>query len=409
MIPFANWLANNLNDLINTATARLSQDEALRFEVAESVGAFYEGFRQSVLQQNPLLLNMILIDWVESRSVPTDDMSTELVSVLTTLKQVMWERIQMVSQPGETVGFLVAGEQIFSDAMIYLVHLESENMLSNLRTQLDKAQSRVEQLDKSKSNFIAVAAHELRTPLTLVEGYVGMLARSPVVAADSNMALFVDGIEGGTKRLREIISDLIDVSLLDLGLMELYFQPVWLRQMLGTVARNVEKVLRERNLEIVVEEGTLPIKPTYCDQDRLMQVFQKVVMNAIKYTPDGGEIIIKGRELPGFVDVNIADSGIGIAAENLSRIFDTFSALGNVALHSSGKTKFKGGGPGLGLPIAKGIVEAHGGTIWAESEGYDEDRCPGSTFHIMIPMRDEPPDDKMAAILKSEIIIEDGL
>ncbi|MBZ0306419.1 MAG: HAMP domain-containing histidine kinase [Anaerolineae bacterium] len=409
MIPFANWLANNLNDLINTATARLSQDEALRFEVAESVGAFYEGFRQSVLQQNPLLLNMILIDWVESRSVPTDDMSTELVSVLTTLKQVMWERIQMVSQPGETVGFLVAGEQIFSDAMIYLVHLESENMLSNLRTQLDKAQSRVEQLDKSKSNFIAVAAHELRTPLTLVEGYVGMLARSPVVAADSNMALFVDGIEGGTKRLREIISDLIDVWLLDLGLMELYFQPVWLRQMLGTVARNVEKVLRERNLEIVVEEGTLPIKPTYCDQDRLMQVFQKVVMNAIKYTPDGGEIIIKGRELPGFVDVNIADSGIGIAAENLSRIFDTFSALGNVALHSSGKTKFKGGGPGLGLPIAKGIVEAHGGTIWAESEGYDEDRCPGSTFHIMIPMRDEPPDDKMAAILKSEIIIEDGL
>jgi signal transduction histidine kinase len=66
-----------------------------------------------------------------------------------------------------------------------------------------------------------------------------------------------------------------------------------------------------------------------------------------------------------------------------------FSALGDVSLHSSGKTKFKGGGPGLGLPIARGIIEAHGGTVWAESDGYDEMTCPGSTFHIMIPMRND--------------------
>jgi signal transduction histidine kinase len=77
---------------------------------------------------------------------------------------------------------------------------------------------------------------------------------------------------------------------------------------------------------------------------------------------------------------------------NLPHIFEPFSALGDASLHSSGKVKFKGGGPGLGLPIAKGILEAHGGTIWAESDGYDEQRYPGSTFHIMIPMLTEPPD-----------------
>jgi signal transduction histidine kinase len=74
--------------------------------------------------------------------------------------------------------------------------------------------------------------------------------------------------------------------------------------------------------------------------------------------------------------------------------------LGNVSLHSTGKTKFKGGGPGLGLPITKGVIEAHGGAIWVESEGYDEERCPGSVFHILLPIRKSPPDDKASKLFR---------
>ncbi len=409
MTVFTNWLEDNLTLLIDTATSRLSQDEALRSEVNESVSAFYDSFLQSIRHKNTGILNTILIDWVESRSAPTDTTSTELIAVLSTLKQVMWEHIQATTSSADVVDYLLASEQLFRESSIFLSRLESENLLSSLRSQLQKAQSRIEQLDKSKSNFIAVAAHELRTPLTLVEGYLGMLSNNLLITSNQDAALLIEGVEGGTKRLREIISDLIDVSLLDLELMELYFQPVWIRQMLGTMARNVEKTLNQRNLELVIHESTIPAQLTYADQDRLMQAIQKIMMNAIKYTPDGGSIVIKGRELPGFADVSIIDNGIGIAPENLSRIFDTFSALGDVALHSSGKTKFKGGGPGLGLPIAKGIIEAHGGTIWAESDGYDEETYPGCTFHIMIPMRDAPPDDKIATVLKSEITVEDEL
>ena len=105
-----------------------------------------------------------------------------------------------------------------------------------------------------------------------------------------------------------------------------------------------------------------------------------------------------GRTLPGFIEITIADTGIGISSENQAVIFEKFGQLGRVNLHSSGKTKFKGGGPGLGLPITRGIIEAHGGTIWVESSGCDEEKCPGSIFHILIPSRTESTDPKVAKL-----------
>jgi len=123
-----------------------------------------------------------------------------------------------------------------------------------------------------------------------------------------------------------------------------------------------------------------------------------VLTNAIKYTPDGGKIAISGRLLPGFIEVTFKDTGIGISVEDQRTIFEKFNQLGEVALHSSGKTKFMGGGPGLGLPITRGIIEAHGGTIWVESEGCDEETCPGSSFHILLPDRSEATDPKVAKL-----------
>ena len=114
----------------------------------------------------------------------------------------------------------------------------------------------------------------------------------------------------------------------------------------------------------------------------------------------GARSKLMGRLLPGFLEVVFQDSGIGIDPENHLRIFEKFGSLGSVSLHSSGKTKFKGGGPGLGLPITKGILEAHGGSIWVESDGYDEVNYPGSTFHILLPIRTAPPDERTSALIR---------
>jgi signal transduction histidine kinase len=136
----------------------------------------------------------------------------------------------------------------------------------------------------------------------------------------------------------------------------------------------------------------------YADSERLYQALHNVLANAIKFTPDNGTITLDGRLLPGFIEITIADKGIGISPEHQALIFEKFGQLGRAELHSSGKTKFKGGGAGLGLPITRGIIEAHGGTIWVESEGYDEVNCPGSIFHVLLPTRTEPTDPRIAKL-----------
>jgi len=103
-----------------------------------------------------------------------------------------------------------------------------------------------------------------------------------------------------------------------------------------------------------------------------------------------------------FVEVKMTDTGIGIAPDNLAHIFKKFYRVGDTELHSTSKTEFKGGGPGLGLVIAKGIVKAHGGRVWAESSGYDEERCPGSAFYVMLPLYTELPESASERLLGLE-------
>ena len=148
------------------------------------------------------------------------------------------------------------------------------------------------------------------------------------------------------------------------------------------------------------EYGVDPAKPFVLFVGRITR--QKGIIhlvNAIKYTPDGGTIHVSGvvhyangqRQIADKVEILVRDSGIGIDPDMHELIFSKFYQTGEVALHSSAKTQFKGGGPGLGLAITRGIVEAHGGKIWLESPGHDEKACPGTTFHVLLPIMQQQP------------------
>lgn len=185
---------------------------------------------------------------------------------------------------------------------------------------------------------------------------------------------------------------MIDISRLDANAFTLHWKECRLGHVLGLAIDQLRPAAEQRAQTIKVSElDALP--PFDGDSQRLHQAFRNIIENAVKFTPDGGHISIHARLLGGaqpdeqFIEVVIADTGIGIDPEDQERIFEKFYRVGNVALHSSSRVQFKGGGPGLGLAISKGIIEAHGGKIWAASEGHDEATYPGSEFHILLMVK----------------------
>jgi signal transduction histidine kinase len=263
-----------------------------------------------------------------------------------------------------------------------------ELLVEQRTAELNHAYQKLEKLDRVKADFIEVAGHELRSPLTLIKGYAQIL--SELNLEEPNAHRLLDGIISGQERLAEIVNSLLDASQLEGQTMRLSPGPVHLARVIDKACKYFADALRERRLSLIVEDlETLP--GIIGDANLLYKVFYHLLMNAIKYTPDGGEIAIRGRSAvlkdgrPA-IEIIISDTGIGIDPQDRELIFEKFYQTGKVSLHSSGRTKFKGGGPGLGLAIARGVIVAHDGKIWAESPGYDEKALPGSQFHVILPI-----------------------
>ena len=262
--------------------------------------------------------------------------------------------------------------------------------LRRTNEELRRAYRTLERLDQTKAGLITVIGHELRTPLTVISGYANMLVNAPAVRTEGDLRLFSDGIVTSVNRLQGIINSILDVSKFDTATLRVRKVPTSIAVLVREVHAVFKSALEERRLRFVTQGlGDLPF--LMADSDLLYKALYHLIVNAIKYTPDGGGITVSGSVVQDddgreAVQVVVADTGIGIDKEHHALIFDKFYQTGEVMLHSSGVTKFKGGGPGLGLAIAKGAVMAHGGEIWVESEGYDEEKLAGSRFFVRLPL-----------------------
>jgi signal transduction histidine kinase len=254
--------------------------------------------------------------------------------------------------------------------------------------ELESTNQLLEQMDRTKTRFIQVSAHELRTPLTIVQGYAQLIEVK--AKDDPQLSKYADGILEGTSRMVDIIDNMLDVSRIETNQLAVMPAKVQIDQVVEIVLETFEQALEQRRLTLTTD-GLDSLPAIQGDRDLLYKLFYHVIMNAIKFTPDGGSILVSGcvtGETPDLPQVEIAirDSGIGIDPHNHELVFEKFYQTGEIMLHSSGKTKFKGGGPGLGLAIARGIVNAHKGRIWIESPGYDETSPPGTTVFISLPV-----------------------
>ncbi len=388
MTDMASLLTTLRPRLIDRAGHSLARGEGLRAIASDRIANFYDLLQTAVESGNPEWLNPCLQEWVNSRTGTVFLEELTFLPVLRALKTATWDVVRETVTHDEALSVILALEPVFDHAWLYLSDIEADALREQAVAALREVRSNFDQLDKSKTAFISVAAHELKTPLTVIEGYTTIL----VERAGDDATPVVNGIHKGIVRLKEIINDMLDLSSLRNDRLLLNYQPVHLMQLIEQATRKFQEVAQQRQLRLTVEKpDTLPDN-IYADPERLFQVFKHLLQNAIKFTPDGGAITIRVRVLSGFIEIVVADAGIGIASEDQERIFEPFGSLGDASLHSTGKTKFKGGGIGLGLPIVRGLIEAHGGTVWVESAGYDEQAYPGSIFHVMLPIRDKPPD-----------------
>lgn len=377
---------------LTRAARQLAKGNALRQTLQGELARFFDLLLQSWQSGDPGWLDSLLQDWA---STPTEsdleDQNINLAPFIKTLSATFHETVRDSLPPEEGLELVTELAPYFLYSLEKAALYESQGQIEHVSRKLLGIQEEMARLDESKSKFISVAAHELKTPITLIEGYAAMLHNILEHSGYKHPQLetLLNGIHNGIHRLREIVDDMIDVSLIDNDMLMLNLQPVWAAHLIELLRNDLEESIRTRHQALTIKRFNGDNEIFFADPERIYQAFRNILLNAIKYTPDGGRITISGRLLPGFIEIIISDTGIGIAPENQTLIFEKFYQLGKVQLHSSGKTKFKGGGPGLGLPIARGIIEAHGGTIWVESEGYDEEKCPGATFHILLPIRKE--------------------
>ena len=308
--------------------------------------------------------------------------------------------INVAQFPQEVETFLRGHrERLEEQEMIQHLELHAQQLVSRLEDkirELEQANEELREVDRMKSNFIALVSHELRTPLTLLEGYAHLLeehadAGSPEAYPPGLLDL-VSGLETGVKRISQVINEIINVSRIASGRLEIAVGPVRLAAVVKEVIDAHAGAIEERQLNVDVEElSNLPL--IQGDGKQLGIAIGNVVENGIKYTPDGGDITISGRPVGDAVVLVVRDTGIGIPHKEQRRIFDHFHILESVEHHSTSKSAFKGGGLGLGLAIARGIIEAHNGRIWVESSGRDPDATPGSTFHLLLPVKQERAHD----------------
>jgi signal transduction histidine kinase len=380
---------------------RMARGEGVRESFLRELDQFYTLLLQAIDSGDPTWMDTLLDGWVEARTqTDLQNRDTSLAPVLESIWLESFEIARENLEKQDALNLISALMPLYTHSLEYTMRKETRQYIEYVSGELETAKNKLERLDKSKSDFISIAAHELKTPLTLIEGYAAMLKERLEIQRETQADIYLKGVDNGTRRLEEIIDDMVDVSMIDNSMLSLSFQPVWLNRLFNVLVNEFHQTMEERNLTFSIKSFPGSDEMTFGDSERLYQAFRNLVSNSIKFTPDGGKIVIDGRRLPGFIEVTFKDTGIGIDPEDHDRIFEKFGRIGSVSLHSSGKTKFKGGGPGLGLPITKGIIEAHGGAIWVESPGYDETNCPGTIFHILIPVRKEPPDSHTARLYK---------
>jgi signal transduction histidine kinase/GGDEF domain-containing protein len=248
--------------------------------------------------------------------------------------------------------------------------------LRDFAAQLEKANQELKRIDEMKSEFVSVASHELRTPLASIKNAVQLILQGKTGEINENQKKFLSMAERNISRLTNILNNLLDLSRIESGKIDMKIEELDPRALIEFILSSLRPQAEGKSTQLKIEiQKELPV--VYGDREKVEQILTNLVGNAIKFTPEGGEISISAKPSPrgeNKLAISVRDSGIGVAEDQLEKIFEKFHQVEG-SLHRSVS------GTGLGLAITKGLVEAHHGEIWVESE-----IGKGSTFTFTLPI-----------------------
>ncbi len=252
------------------------------------------------------------------------------------------------------------------------------NSLHKTSQDLQEANSKLQQLDKLKDDFVSVASHELRTPMTAIRSYVWMALHKSDIPLSQKLERYLYRTLVSTERLINLVNDMLNVSRIESGRIEITPKAFDIVALVKEVIEEVKAKSDEKRLQLVVMEHRLP--QVFADADKVHQILLNLIGNSLKFTYPGGSITTDFFTDGKMVEISIKDNGSGIAPDDLNKLFHKFARLDNsyVSISTSG-------GTGLGLYISKTLIELMHGKIWVKSDGVDK----GSTFCFSLPIASE--------------------
>jgi|GEM_PF-1451491 len=274
----------------------------------------------------------------------------------------------------EAIVFMVRDvtEERLAQRLLEQANNELEIRVRQRTEELENANERLLKMDEQKTKFLALASHELRTPLTSIHGFLSLLLAEKTGALTDPQKRSLSAMKKSTDRLCRLVADLLDMSKIELGQLKMNMALTDPGELVEEELLVMETSLKQKEHALVKNiEANLP--PIFCDRDKIKEVVENLVSNAVKYTPRGGNVVVEVKSVTGGVGISIRDNGIGIRNDDQKLLFEPFQHLRKAGLEGEVST-------GLGLALVKSIVAAHGGNITLESrEGQ------GSCFSVFLP------------------------